>query len=349
MRSSRHAPVCKPRNTAMRQIEIMPLAHHLRYACTYALIVVCCLFALDARAQQNDNSAPAKPRNKNIARMSSSDAPGGSKVTITSDGVLNDYSAYRSGDRFYVVIPQANAGRIGGVRGRGFEGTQVKRRGQDVIMSFKLQPGASARVDQRFNQLVVQFNAPDIGGQTQTKNTNQPTQQPTPDARTQTRTPVELSGTPAPTPAVARPTPVVNQQTQTASQLPPGVFPTPLTSTTQGALPSPSVAPSPMVSPSVAPSATPEQVAQLQPTQVAPVITTNQPAPSAAAPVSLGATILRNWPWLVIALIVLAGLGLFVFARGSERREELPPSVAPSTSETTKTKGATAAARASAT
>src|SRR5205085_2823014 len=247
MRSSRHAPVCKPRNTAMRQIEIMPLAHHLRYACTYALIVVCCLFALDARAQQNDNSAPAKPRNKNIARMSSSDAPGGSKVTITSDGVLNDYSAYRSGDRFYVVIPQANASKIGGVRGHGFEGAQVKRRGPDVVMSFKLQPGASARVDQRFNQLVVQFNAPEVTEQTATKNTNQPTQQPPPDARTQTRTPVELSGTPSPTPANARPTPLVNQQTQTASQLPPGLVPTPLISATQGpqgALPTPSVTPS---------------------------------------------------------------------------------------------------------
>jgi len=331
----------------------MPLTHRLRHTCTVALIVVCCLFAANARAQQNDNSAPAKPRSKNIARMSSSDAPGGAKVTITSDGVLNDYSAYRSGDHFYVVIPQANASKIGGVRGHGFEGAQVKRRGPDVVMSFKLQPGASARVDQRFNQLVVQFNAPEVTEQTATKNTNQPTQQPPPDARTQTRTPVELSGTPSPTPANARPTPLVNQQTQTASQLPPGLVPTPLISATQGpqgALPTPSVAPSPSVSPSVAPSAPPEQIAQLQPTQVAPVITTNQPAPSAAAPVSLGATILRNWPWFVIALIVLAGLGLFVFARGSERREQLPPSVTPSTSAATgTTKSATTPATTSAT
>src|SRR5947209_12363374 len=199
----------------MRQRKTMPLTHRLRHTCAVAIVLACCLCAFNARAQQNDNSAPAKPHNKSIARMSSSDAPSGSKVTITSDGALNDYSAYRSGDRFYVVIPQANAKGLGGVRGRGFEGAQVQRRGQDVVMSFKLQPGASARVDQRFNQLVVQFNAPEVAGQTQPKNTNQPTQQPTPEARTQTRTPVELSGTPSPTPNV-------NQQTQATSQLPPG-------------------------------------------------------------------------------------------------------------------------------
>ena len=126
-----------------KSVTISPIKR-LRPACALLLAALCACAALTARAQQNVNSAKARPT-KNIAGMSSSDAPGGSKVTIVADGALGDYSAYRSGDRFYVTIPQASAKGIGGVRGRGFEGAQVQRRGQDVVLSFKLQPGASAR------------------------------------------------------------------------------------------------------------------------------------------------------------------------------------------------------------
>lgn len=321
MRPSGHAPI-KPRDTAMRQQKTMPLTQHLRHACAFALVLFACAFA--APAQQNDNTA-AKPHAKNIAGMSSSDAPNGAKVMIISDSALSDYSAYRSGDRFYVVIPQANAKSVGGVRGRGFEGAQVTKRGQDVVMSFKLQPGASAHVEQHFNKLVVHFNAADVGVQTPPKNTNQQTAQPTPDPRAQpTRTPVEPAGTPTPTP-LGRATPDINKQTIGA--LPPGVVPTPLVSPTSitQTTPTPAV-PTPSATPTSTTAATPEQIAQLRPTPAAPVVTTN--APASGASVSLGTTVLRNWPWLLIALIVLAGLGLFVFARGGERRAELPPAAA---------------------
>src|SRR5207248_2654835 len=61
------------------------------------------------------------------------------------------------------------------------------------------------------------------------------------------------------------------------------------------------------------------------PTPAAPVgTTTSAPAPAAAS-VPLGTMLLRNWPVVLIALIVLAGLGLWVFARGGERKEEWPP------------------------
>jgi tetratricopeptide (TPR) repeat protein len=110
--------------------------------------------------------APATPRPaqelKRVYSVSSSDAPAGSRVTITAGDPLADYSAYRSGDRFYVVIPQATAApRMLPLRpGRGFDNMQIQLRGQDVIFSFKLQPGASARVEQQFNRLVVQFSVP---------------------------------------------------------------------------------------------------------------------------------------------------------------------------------------------
>ncbi len=321
MRPSGHAPI-KPRDTVMRQQNTMPLTQRLQHACALVLVVCACAFA--AHAQQNDNPAPGtKAPAKNIAGMSSSDGPNGAKVTITSDGALNDYSAYRSGDRFYVVIPQANAKGVGNVRGRGFEGAQVSRRGQDVIMSFKLQPGATARVDQRFNKLVVQFNAADVGAQTATQNTNRPPAQPTPEPRAQpTRTPVELAGTPTATPA-ARPTPDTNKPTPTVGNLPPGVIPTPLSTPPTIAQASPTVVavPSPSVTSLSTPAATPQQIAQLQPPPAGPITTTNAPAP--ATSVALGTTVLRNWPLLLIALILLAGLGLFVFTRGTEQREAL--------------------------
>ncbi|MFL6209225.1 MAG: hypothetical protein ACJ74W_10270 [Pyrinomonadaceae bacterium] len=94
---------------------------------------------------------------KIITGISGSNTSNGSKVTIVANVSLNDYSAYRSGDRFYVVLPNARAKDLGSARGRGFNDAQVSMRGPDVILSFKLQPGTSARVNQRGNQLFILF------------------------------------------------------------------------------------------------------------------------------------------------------------------------------------------------
>ncbi|MDT7603013.1 MAG: hypothetical protein QOF61_1010, partial [Acidobacteriota bacterium] len=160
-----------------------------------ALIVCACLaaalVATGARAQQPPtNSNSVKPRTKRITPLKSSDSSQGSRVTITSDGELSDYSAYRSGDRFVVVIPQAQGGGDSGVRGRGFEGAQVSRRGNDLVYTFKLEPGATAKVNQRFNRLDVQFTSKQAGANAS------PAATP--------RTPPEVSGI---KPANATPTP----------------------------------------------------------------------------------------------------------------------------------------------
>jgi hypothetical protein len=94
-----------------------------------------------------------------ISPLRASDTPEGSRVIITSDGVLNDYTAYRSGDRYYVVIPQAEAPAQGGLSGRGFTDAQVTQRGDDVVISFRLLPGTRARVNQQFNRLEIVFNS----------------------------------------------------------------------------------------------------------------------------------------------------------------------------------------------
>jgi hypothetical protein len=107
---------------------------------------------------------------KRITSLNVGEASEGSRVTVVADAALNDYEAFRRGDRFYVRIPLADFG-VGqpGFRGDGFEDVQVQKIGDSVVISFKLQPGATARVDQRSNRLDVIFTAPNrIAGNNRT-------------------------------------------------------------------------------------------------------------------------------------------------------------------------------------
>ena len=98
---------------------------------------------------------------KRVTSMQLTGAAEGSRVTIVSDSALSDYEAFRRGDRFYVKIPLAYfSSSLPRFRGDGFEDIQVQKVGGSVIVSFKLQPGATARVDQRSNRLDVTFSAP---------------------------------------------------------------------------------------------------------------------------------------------------------------------------------------------
>jgi hypothetical protein len=102
-----------------------------------------------------------RAQSRRIAPLQSRDVPEGSRVTITSDASLDDYTAYRSADRFHVVIPQAElSSAIKSLSGRGFTGINIERRGSELDLSFSLQPGATASVRQKFNRLDVLFNSP---------------------------------------------------------------------------------------------------------------------------------------------------------------------------------------------
>lgn len=97
---------------------------------------------------------------KRVTALQLGEAAEGSRVTIVSDSALNDYEAFRRGDRFYVKIPLADfAAATPNLRGNGFEDVQVQKAGDSVIVSFKLQLGATARVDQRSNRLDVIFSS----------------------------------------------------------------------------------------------------------------------------------------------------------------------------------------------
>lgn len=102
---------------------------------------------------------------KRVTALQLGDAPAGARVTIVSDSALNDYEAFRRGDRFYVKIPLADfSAATPNFRGTGFEDVHVQKVGDSVIVSFKLQPGATARVDQRSNRLDVIFSAVGAAG-----------------------------------------------------------------------------------------------------------------------------------------------------------------------------------------
>jgi hypothetical protein len=98
---------------------------------------------------------------KRVTSVQLGEAPEGARVTIVSDAAMNDYEAFRRGDRFYVRVPFADfAAAQPNFRGDGFDDVQVQKVGDSVVISFKLQPGATARVDQRANRLDVIFSAP---------------------------------------------------------------------------------------------------------------------------------------------------------------------------------------------
>jgi hypothetical protein len=97
---------------------------------------------------------------KHVTSLQLGRAAEGASVTIVSDSALNDYEAFRRGDRFYVKIPQADfAFSQPRFNGDGFEDVQVQKVGDSVVVSFKLQPGASAHVEEHSNRLEVLFTA----------------------------------------------------------------------------------------------------------------------------------------------------------------------------------------------
>ncbi|HEX8652011.1 MAG TPA: HEAT repeat domain-containing protein [Pyrinomonadaceae bacterium] len=315
-----------------------------------ALAVLVSLAGLDAGAQKkrqpqpSDSSAAVSTANaqkKNIAPLRVVETPDGSRVTITSDAALNDYSAYRSGDRFFVVIPQADAPRLlSQFRGRGFEDVKVEKRGTDVVLSFRLQPGVSARVDQKFNRLEVVFTAPgtktsanttkiDIKPPINTSNSNEAnlngastgTQNTT--VTTTSNDNATNTGDTSTVGARARrrnrgsagvgdysvneypDIPVSGDEAEQTGTVPPTA----------------SVSPSPLASPSVAPSAAPtQQIAQTQtgapapPPAVQP--TSNQPA---AETRTLGAILRQNWLLVLLGALVLLIIGWVLTARRGDR------------------------------
>jgi TolA-binding protein len=105
--------------------------------------------------------SPATVQKKNFTLQITSNSAKESHVTIMSDSALNDYSAYRAGNRFYVVLKKAAAPPApADLRGSGFEGVGIKSQGDDTVIVFRLQPGTQPSVRQNLNKLEVVFKTP---------------------------------------------------------------------------------------------------------------------------------------------------------------------------------------------
>ena len=163
---------------------------------------------------------------KRLVPVRASGTPEGARVTVASDTSLDDYAAFRDGERFFVRIPRAELSAAQrAVEGRGFADARVERRGDDVLLSFRLEPGTSARAVQRFNRLDLFFAA----GQTPpppatTPQTQSPAPQSSPPTSSTTAqpaaSPAPATDTPANPPAtVTNPTtaPAASQPTATES------------------------------------------------------------------------------------------------------------------------------------
>ncbi|HYN84813.1 MAG TPA: HEAT repeat domain-containing protein [Pyrinomonadaceae bacterium] len=291
----------------------------------------------DRRARAQQQSAQGGPKLK-LTPLRSSESTKGSRVTITGTDSLGDYQSYRSGERFYVRIPNADAGAVrGGVRGRGFEDAQVQRSGGDVILSFRVKPGARPSVKQRFNQLDVEFAAPEGSAEAQTQNTRAQANDARPsavetttrDAGSQTRTSASQTTSQAETAEAARREAEQRAQSQNATRqagesLPPVAdLPdqlAPPQDTQQQTQPEPS-------SPA-ATAETPTEIAQAgQPASQPPGTATTTGAPlNNQQTATFGAALARNWGALAaVAAILAVGLGLFFVARRSSA--QTPPAV----------------------
>jgi hypothetical protein len=321
------------------------------------LFIFICLTGVDASAQGrrkrpatggntqqqvNANTAAQqqKPPQKKIA-VRSTETADGSQITIRGDSALSDYSAYRSGDHYYVYIPDASAAAaVGGLRGRGFEDVKAQKQGNDVVLSFKLQPGMNARVSQRFNNLNIEVRAPGKEGQnTPPTNANKETPQTANTGTTTTTNPL-TAPTPRPTPQArvnpqTNPATGINGQTNNpkllndanASTNPPVIPPTASESPAVGTTaPTPEVSVSPSINPEANPSATPagEEIAQSQ-QPPAPATNSEQSSSSSTSSSTLGAILQQNWLIILIGAIVLGSLVLIVAARSRAQRTAATP------------------------
>ena len=115
-----------------------------------------------ASLQPASPAAPrAQPRVRRIVTLRRGETPDGARLTLTSDTPLDDYKSYAEGERLFVHVPRAALApaHTDLAHGRGFADLRVEERDDGVLLSFRLQTGATVAVHQNFNRLVVVFIA----------------------------------------------------------------------------------------------------------------------------------------------------------------------------------------------
>ena len=137
-------------------------------ACALLLLLLFAATSADARINvrsvrqslsiSQELSIPASPRRRRLLALRRSETPDGVRLTLVSDAPLDDYRSYVEGERFFIHIPQAALiSTQKNPQGRGFADMQIEQRDDDLVLSFRLQQGATVNIKQLFHQLHVVF------------------------------------------------------------------------------------------------------------------------------------------------------------------------------------------------
>ena len=247
-----------------------------------------------AEQSRNGNVRQQPSQSRSVTALRRSETPQGSRLSLISDGTLNDYSAYRMGDRFFIIIPRARAPVRQSGSGQGFEGLRVEPRGNDLLLSFRVPEGRSARVSQRFNKLDILLES--SGASTSASNSNNDSA----DARNKNanRNEAEVEE------AAAASTPEV-ATAEVASTDAAGDASTSTGQTTAG-----------------------NETAQAQQGPASTTAPPVNPAP-AGAPVGTAGATSRNWfPILLLTVLLLALIGLLWFGHSRQQPNNAAPDVA---------------------
>jgi hypothetical protein len=153
------------------------LARFLKCVLICSAVVLCLTALISAqskiiRPETQTNSAPSTGQPPVVSlRMTTS--PQGARIIVTSDHFFSGYESYRRSDRFYVKLPAANLPSVAGMHGRGFTDIKAQREGDGLLLSFRLEPGASAHVEQHGNEihLVITLLAATVAGPNDRPNT----------------------------------------------------------------------------------------------------------------------------------------------------------------------------------
>jgi hypothetical protein len=121
-------------------------------------LLLCALAPAAAPARSAD-SPPDATQGRRVVALRRSETPDGARFTLTSDSSLDDYRSYAEGERLFVLVPRASLSSARGelAHGRGFADLRVEQRADGLVISFRLQTGATVAVNQTFNRLVLIF------------------------------------------------------------------------------------------------------------------------------------------------------------------------------------------------
>lgn len=115
------------------------------------------------------------PLRSNIAPLRSSDIPRGVRVTLIADVPFSHVASYDRESKFVIVIQNAAMDSTQNeVHGRGIVAAEVGRHGDDVTLSFQLEPGVKASVNRKFNKLEIVFTTNELPAPEESKTVSVP-------------------------------------------------------------------------------------------------------------------------------------------------------------------------------